>query len=104
MIRHFVLVRFRKDVPAETRAGLMRDLDAVVSAIPGCSGFAAFPNVSVEAPMIKGFEDGFAVDFADEDARRRYLDDPAHQAVGARIVAETEGGAEGVIVFDYEPA
>jgi hypothetical protein len=101
MIRHFVLLRFRKDVSADTRAGLMRDLGAAVAAIEGCSGFAAFENVSVEAPLIHGFENGFVVDFADEAARRRYLDDPGHQAVGARLVAETEGGTEGVVVFDY---
>jgi enoyl-CoA hydratase len=76
MIRHFVLLRFRKDVSAETRAGLMRDLGAAVAAIEGCSGFASFPNLSVEAPLIHGFEHGFVVDFADEAARRRYLDDP----------------------------
>jgi hypothetical protein len=32
--------------------------------------------------------------------RDAYLIHPAHQAIGARIVAETEGGAEGVFVFD----
>jgi quinol monooxygenase YgiN len=101
MIRHIVLLRYRPDVPEAVRETLMRDLAAVVAAIPGCDGFHAHRNVSVEPPMIKGFFDGFTLDFADEAARAAYLADPAHAAVGARIVAATEGGAEGVIVFDH---
>jgi hypothetical protein len=102
MIRHFVLLRYRHDVPRADREALMRDLAAVVGAIPGCWAFRVHRNVSVEPPMIKGFLDGFTVDFADETARAAYLADPAHAAVGARIVAATEGGAEGVIVFDHD--
>ena len=101
MLRHIVLLRFRETVPQATRDALMADLAAVVSAVSGCGNFHAYRNVSVEAPMIKGFRDGFTLDFADETARDAYLADPAHAAVGARIVAETEGGADGVIVFDH---
>jgi hypothetical protein len=101
MLRHLVLLRYRPDVPAGTRAALMRDLAAVVAALPGLSGFTVHRNVSVEAPMIKGFLDGFHLDFADAAARDRYLADPDHAAVGARIVAHVEGGADGVIVFDH---
>ena len=102
MIRHLVLLRFRADVARETRDGLMRDLAAVVAAIPGCGRFRSVRNVSVEGPLTQGYEDGFELIFEDAAARAAYLEDPAHQAVGARLVAETEGGVAGVLVFDSE--
>jgi hypothetical protein len=104
MIRHLVLLRFRADACREARDALMHDLATVVAAVPGCGGFRAFRNVSVEGPLTQGFEDGFELTFADADARAAYLDDPAHRAVGARIVAATEGGVAGVVVFDSEAA
>ena len=46
--------------------------------------------------------DVFWFDFRDVEVRDVYLDDEVHQAIGARIVAELDGGTDGVFVFDYE--
>ena len=62
--------------------------------------FRSFANISVELPLVRGFDDLFWFDFRDESVRDTYLADAAHQAIGARIVAELDGGAEGVFVFD----
>lgn len=101
MIRHLVFVRFKSSISSETRDEIMRDLASVVAALPGCGGFQVLTNNSPETEMTKGYAHGFAVDFDDEAARAAYLTDPSHQAVGARIVAAAEGGADGVIVFDH---
>ncbi len=101
MIRHIVLTRFKADVTDAAREELMRAIADVAAALPGCGGFRAVANTSPETEMIKGFAHGFIVDFDDAAARRRYLDDPAHQAAGARLVAAAEGGQDGVLVFDY---
>lgn len=100
MIRHIVLLRFRDAVCAAERAALLGALAPVVDAIPGCSGLRVHRNVSTE-PLSHGFADGFHLDFADAAARDRYLADPGHVAIGARIVAATEGGTAGVLVFDH---
>lgn len=102
MIRHIVLLRYRADVSAADREALMHELAALVAVLPGCGGLRVLRNVSVEPAMIKGFHDGFTLDFVDGAARATYLADPAHAALGARLLAAAEGGAAGVIVFDHE--
>ena len=99
MIRHIVALRFKPDTSAETKAGLYAALAGLSAHIDGILDFQSSANVTVE-PLSRGFDDLFWFDFADEATRDAYLIHPAHQAVGAQIVAETEGGIEGVFVFD----
>lgn len=100
MIRHIVALRFRPGTSPETKAGLFAALRGLSGHIDGILDFRSFANVSVERPLVRGFDDLFWFDFRDLAVRDAYLIDPAHQAIGRRIVAETEGGAEGVFVFD----
>jgi hypothetical protein len=44
----------------------------------------------------------FWFDFRDAGVRDVYLEDAAHQAIGARIVEKLEGGADGVFVCDID--
>lgn len=100
MIRHIVALRFRPGTPPATKAALYRDLAALSGHIDGILDFRHFDNVSVETPLVRGFNDLFWFDFRDVGVRDAYLEDAAHKAVGARIVAELEGGADGVFVAD----
>lgn len=100
MIRHMVALRFRPAVSDATKAELYRALQGLSGHIDGIVEFRSFANVSVELPLVRGFSDLFWFDFRDAGVRDAYLADPVHQAIGARIVAETEGGAEGVFVCD----
>ena len=59
-------------------------------------------NVSVEDPLVRGFRDLFWFDFRDAEVRDAYLADTVHQAVGARLVAELDGGPDGVFVCDFD--
>lgn len=102
MIRHIVALRFRPGTSPATKNALYRDLAALSGHIDGILDFRSSPNVSVETPLVRGFNDVFWFDFRDLSVRDTYLADPAHQAVGARIVAELEGGADGVFVFDVQ--
>ncbi|MEM6461059.1 MAG: Dabb family protein [Pseudomonadota bacterium] len=101
MIRHFVALRFRPDTPDATKKALMDDLEGLRSRINGISDFQVRPNISVEDPMVRGFRDVFWFDFRDEAVRDIYLADEVHQQIGARIVAELDGGPGGVFVADY---
>ena len=68
--------------------------------IDGILDFRSFAECqSVETPVVRGFNDLFWFDFRDAAVRDAYVVDPEHQTVGARIVAETEGGPDGVYVF-----
>lgn len=100
MIRHIVALRFREGTATQTKAALYRDLAGLSGHIAGILDFRHFSNVSVETEVVRGFRDVFWFDFCDEAVRDAYLADPAHQAIGARIVAELEGGIDGVFVAD----
>lgn len=100
MIRHIVALRFRPGTDRAVKDGLFRDLAALSGHLDGVEDFRHFANVSVETALVRGFDDLFWFDFRDVAARDAYLVDPAHQAVGARIVAATQDGAEGVFVAD----
>lgn len=100
MIRHIVALRFRAGTPQETKLGLYRDLAALAGHIDGIVDFRHFENVSVETELVRGVNDLFWFDFRDVAVRDAYLEDAAHKAIGARIVAELEGGIDGVFVAD----
>ena len=102
MIRHLVALRFKSGTPDETKQTLYDDLAALDSRIDGILDFQSRINVSVEDPLVRDFRDLFWFDFRDTGVRDMYLDDEVHQSIGARIVAELEGGADGVFVMDFE--
>jgi hypothetical protein len=102
MIRHLVAVRFRTGVADATKKQLYADLAGLSGHIDGIVDFQTRANVSVEDALVRGFRDLFWFDFRDVGVRDAYLADPVHQAIGARIVAELDGGADGVFVCDFE--
>ncbi|MCR9124427.1 MAG: Dabb family protein [Phyllobacteriaceae bacterium] len=102
MIRHFVLLSFRDDVSAATKAALYDELAALAGHLPGMTGFHAGPNVSVETDLVRGNHDAFWVDFADVAARDAYLADEKHWEIGARLTGLTVDGLDGITVVDME--
>lgn len=102
MIRHLVALRFKAGTSRATKQAIYDDLAGLSDHIDGIIDFQSRDNVSVEDPLVRNYRDLFWFDFRDTDTRDRYLVDEVHQSIGARIVAETEGGADGVFVFDFE--
>ena len=100
MIRHIVALRFKSQTTTKEKDAIYADLRRLSGHIDGILDFHAGPNVSVELPVVRGFNDVFWFDFRDIAVRDAYLADPVHQAIGARIVAAAEGGIDGVFVFD----
>jgi hypothetical protein len=100
MIRHIVALRFAQGCAQAEKDRIFADLAGLRGVMAGILDFQAGRNVSVE-PLSRGFDDMFWFDFQDAAVRDAYLIHPAHQAVGARIVAAT-GGIEGVFVFDLD--
>ena len=102
MIRHLVHLRFAQDTTDTQKQALYDKLAALSGHIDGIHDFQHRTNVSVEIPLVRGFNDMFWFDFTDETVRNTYLEDRVHQAIGAEIVARLEGGADGVFVCDIE--
>jgi len=100
LIRHIVALRYKPEVSADRKAGMMSDLAALSDHLQGVLDFRSFSNVSPEEPLVRGFLDVFWFDFQDAAARDAYLVDEAHRTVGGQIGAACQGGAEGVLVLD----
>jgi hypothetical protein len=101
MIRHVVLCRFRRDLDPSGIDKLFAGLDALKDHIPGILAISHGRDNSPEG-LQKGATHGFTVDFVDKAARDAYLPHPAHQKVGAMVVAAAEGGLAGITVLDWE--
>ncbi|MBG1233159.1 Dabb family protein [Aestuariivirga litoralis] len=101
MIRHVVLFKLRKDVPASTVTEIFTKLAALKGVIPGILATSAGADASPEG-LQRGNSHGFTVDFTDAAARDAYLPHPAHQVLGGLIVASSEGGLSGITVLDWE--
>lgn len=97
MIRHVVLVKLRDAAQAPQ---IFAALKALQSQIPGIIAISTGTDCSPEG-LQRGFTHGFTVDFVDAAARDGYLPHPAHQKVGAMIVAACEGGVDGIVVLDW---
>ena len=80
----------------------MDDLRRLDRRVDGILDFRTCPNISVEDPLVRGYRDLFWFDFRDASVRDAYLADETHQRIGARLVAELEGGSDGVFVLDFE--
>lgn len=102
MIRHLVFLRFRDDVSQTERDGLMRDLAALDAEVDGIVDFQRRPNISPETSFVHGLSEMFWFDFRDVEIRDTYLANATHKAIGARIMASLEGGADGIFVCDVE--
>ena len=102
MIRHLVALRFKDGTAPETKQALYDDLATLDARIDGILDFQSRANVSVEDHVVYGYRDLFWFDFRDTDVRDIYLEDEVHQAIGGRIVAELDGGIDGVFVIDFE--
>lgn len=102
MIRHLVHLRFQSTVTEAEKQALYDDLAGLSGHIDGIVDFQSRRNVSVETPLVRDFLDMFWFDFRDAGVRDVYLEDAAHQAIGARIVEKLEGGADGVFVCDID--
>jgi Stress responsive A/B Barrel Domain len=98
MIRHVVLLKLRN---ASESPQIFAALKALQSQIPGIINITVGADCSPEG-LQRGYTHGFTVDFVNAAARDGYLPHPAHQKVGAMIVAACLGGVDGVLVLDFE--
>ncbi|HBF29246.1 Dabb family protein [Rhizobium sp.] len=101
MISHCVFLRFKASVSEADKQAIYQAITDLKAVVPGMVEVTAGANISPEGLNL-GFVDGFIVTFEDAKARDFYLKHPDHIVVGDRIVAATDGGLSGILVFDLQ--
>ena len=99
MIRHIVLLALTPDHDAGELADIMQQLAALVGHLPGFTDFEHGPNRDFENKSAQ-YPYGFVGTFTGPAALDTYARDARHSALGARLVAMCDGGADGIMVAD----
>jgi len=99
MIRHIVLLRFRPEISEAAIAALFTELALIQEQLPGLIAITSGRSESPEQ-MERGYLHGFVADFVDWEALQAYQDHPDHQRLGAKLVAASVGGKDGILCFD----
>jgi hypothetical protein len=99
MIRHIVLLRFRPEISEAAIAALFTELALIKEQLPGLIAITSGRSESPEQ-MERGYLHGFVADFVDWEALQAYQDHPDHQRLGAKLVAASVGGKDGILCFD----
>lgn len=99
MIRHIVLLRARPDVSDADMTAIFADLPVIAAQIPGLLAHHAGRSESPEQ-IERGYMHGFTIDFTGWDALATYADHPDHKRLAAKLVAASQGGVDGILVFD----
>jgi len=99
MIRHIVLTRFKETTPISTIERIYTGLNDLTERLPGARSFAGGPSQSPE-DLERGYTHAFTIDFDSWEDLDGYARNPVHQALGAQIKDNAEGGMEGILVLD----
>jgi Stress responsive A/B Barrel Domain len=96
---HMVLIKARPDADEATIDLIFKDLRKIKSIVPGIGAIIAGRSNSPEQ-MERGYTHGFTIEMESYEILKQYQEHPDHRAVGARLVAVTEGGLDGILVLD----
>lgn len=99
MILHSVFLRLRPGVDLLEVDAIMEGLAALKDKLPGLNWLRYGPNLDFEEKS-PAFPYGFIAEFEDSEALLTYAEHADHKALGARLVALCEGGADGIMVYD----
>ena len=99
MIRHIVLTKFKPDTSEDTIASIYAGLASVTERLDGAQNFVGGRSESPEQ-IERGYMHGFTIDFDSWEALQTYSDDKEHKGYGGQMVANAQGGIDGVLVLD----
>ena len=97
MIRHIVMLKLAANADQAELQAVMSGLAALE--LPGFLAFEHGENIDLENKS-PDLPYGFICTFSGQTALETYAADPAHQALGARLVALCEGSGDGITVID----
>ncbi len=99
MIRHIVLIKFKPELNETAISALFDELQEIQRKIPGILSITSGRSESPEK-IERGYMHGFVADFDTWEALETYQNDPDHQRLGAKLVANAVGGKDGILCFD----
>ena len=99
MIQHCVFMNLKENTILNDVAEVMIKLSGLVHQIKGFKDFKFGENLDFENKSAD-FDYGFVAIFENEEALKRYSNNPEHMALGAQLVEMCTNGHNGVIVFD----
>lgn len=101
MIKHIVLVRFKKEITAAQIDQIFKKIGALESIIPTMKAYD-YGKYNGAAERHKGFDYAFYMTFKTPQERDEYLIHPEHVKVGNELksMLDTEGG-DSFLAFDY---
>lgn len=97
MISHIVLFRIKEQITKEQIQSFYENLYKIKEKIPGIISISGGKNISLEEKS-KGFEEGFVIEFKDEEGRDNYLSHEEHKKLIKNYISPI---VEEVLVFDY---
>lgn len=102
MIKHIVLVRFKKDISTQEIRQIFEKIGALETILPSMKSFD-YGKYNGAAERHKGFDYAFYMTFDSTKERDEYLIHPEHVKVGGelRSMLDTEG-SDSFLAFDYD--
>lgn len=102
MIKHIVLVRFKKEITTHQIHQIFEKIRALETVLPSMKSFD-YGKYNGSTERYKGFDYAFYMEFETEKERDEYLIHPEHIKVGKelRSMLDTEG-SESFLAFDYD--
>lgn len=102
MIKHIVLVRFKKDVSKEEIRAIFEKIGALETILTSMQSFD-YGKYNGATERHKGFDYAFYMTFDTAELRDEYLIHPEHVKVGTelRTMLDTEG-TDSFLAFDYD--
>jgi len=101
MLKHCVFINFKSDVLIGEKEAIMEGLASLVGVVDGVIDMSFGPNLDFEKKS-PDFDYGFIMTFRDRKAHLAYETHEIHLEMGARLVAASCGGVDGIVVFDVE--
>lgn len=103
MIAHIVLLQPRAELTAQQRAEALETLTRSAASVPEIRAFRVGRRVKHGLPgyeqlMPQDFEFALIIEFDDVEALKRYLQAPAHEAMGNLFYTATSAA----LAYDYQ--
>lgn len=101
MIRHVVLYSYHSDISDEIIDKIYQDLDEISARLPGRLSYT-WGKYNGYENRNKTYTHCLVTDFADEAARKAFIDDPVRVAFSKReVLPRMINGVDGLVSFDF---
>lgn len=97
-IKHCVYMQFKAEYSHAEQMAIFQQLADLQPIMDGFLSIEFGENLDCEDKS--SCNAGFIIDFASQAALDHYANHPEHKKLGAKLVAMSVGGGDGIVVFD----